>query len=248
MSYEEFSDVDTSHEHLCSDDGKAKVSSNQPYSPFTTNIQLLYFKHHVWKATLRDATGLYATQAQLTIDNSSPFVLIQASLADELHLPHTELNEPFCATAALSDTGCMYFTHTVTLHLLSHCDTFATKSVTTFIAPVLAHPMLLGRPFLVHNNLIDAGELNTICGNSGWDLLNCNYTPILNVSLQKCFHGVLCPIHKHTELYRNTIHLRSLVMTELAIKIHLHFHKLEQNRMYSKDFTVNIVKKHCTKD
>ena len=122
------------------------------------------------------------------IDHGSSSVLIRKSLTKELGLRHRHLRDPFSTELAMENDKQkieIQFSDYVKLQLHDPSTLWSSKTMRAIVAPGLCAPMILGLPFLKHNDIIvDASACTAIDKKSAFNLLN-PVIPIKPVSKQK---------------------------------------------------------------
>jgi hypothetical protein len=109
------------------------------------------------------------------IDHGSSAVLISEQYVSLLGLRCRHLREPYSAELAMDNNGCtdIQFSEYVKLQLHDPSSFWSSKSICTIIMPGLCAPMILGLPFLVHNDIIvDAVARTVVDKKCGFNLLH----------------------------------------------------------------------------
>ena len=102
-------------------------------------------------------------------------MIIHEQLVKDLNLRRCKLHEPIVSELAMQPDGPKFlkFTHFVKLKLYDSSGTYIAKTVHAVISPTLCVPVLLGLPFLKHNNIvIDADCHTAIDKKNNFDLLH----------------------------------------------------------------------------
>jgi hypothetical protein len=165
------------------------------------------------------------------IDHSSSTVLIRESYANDLGLCRKLLQTPFSAELAMENNGQKIkvdFTEYITLQLHDPSALWSSKSVRAIVAHGLCVPMILGMPFLSHNNIVvDASARSAVDKKSGFDLLNpvIPKTPI--------------PKKKLKDFYKELKADRQLMVAELNMVCHEQ--KLRTKHMFEPVKPVDII-------
>ncbi|KIO09532.1 hypothetical protein M404DRAFT_22030 [Pisolithus tinctorius Marx 270] len=121
-------------------------------------IAPLSVPHLHWSCLLEGPSLTFPLPVKALIDSSS-------------HLLHKSLN--ILVALSSGDREVMSLENYVTLSCLSPDSCFRLRSVCAIIAPRLCTPLLLGLPFLSHNNFIINHALRTcISKDTGYDLMN----------------------------------------------------------------------------
>ena len=152
------------------------VLGNGSFSEGDVSAPPMRSKHFVAKfkvsATHLDFGWTYAS----LIDNGTHLVLIRPEVADALHLKRHLLKTPETVSVAIDDgrkkekkTLYDYIEFTVT----SLDNAWTSKKVHAIVAPGLCMPLILGLPFLVHNDIVtDHAARSCIDKKTGYNLLH----------------------------------------------------------------------------
>ncbi|KAF8231833.1 hypothetical protein L208DRAFT_1275149 [Tricholoma matsutake] len=135
--------------------------------------------HLVWECAVdsRDVSVPSRIDVSALIDHGSPAVLIESSWVSCLCLKTRALPSPFPVSGAFFDdktaSPTIALMHWVKLKLHDRNNYYSARTVRALIAPHLCHPIILGLPFLSHNNIVvDARKKTTIDSVSRFDLLH----------------------------------------------------------------------------
>ena len=143
-------------------------------SPHTT--QPLHVPHMYWRCLTSGKSHEFPVSFEALIDHGSSLVLISNSCANDLGLRRKRLKKPFSAELAMQTNGQrsqIHFSEYVKLQLHDPSALWTSKSIRAVIAPNLCAPMILGLPFLSHNDIVvDAASRTAVDKKSGFDLLN----------------------------------------------------------------------------
>ncbi|KIM83942.1 hypothetical protein PILCRDRAFT_69030, partial [Piloderma croceum F 1598] len=158
------------------------------------------------------------------IDHGSSSVLIRESYVNKLGLRCKPLRKPFSAELAIENNGQkveISFSEYITLQLHDPSALWSSKSIRAIVAPGLCTPMILGLPFLSHNNIVvDASTRTAIDKKSGFNLLH----PILPTP-----H---VPKKKLKEFFKDLQQDRKLMVAKLNMVCNEHkrrsMHKFEE--------------------
>jgi hypothetical protein len=157
--------------------------------------------HLVWECTIdsHDPSSISRIPIEALIDHGSSPVLIDQDLVQHLQLPICLLPRPFPVSGAFfngsNKTPQISLTHWVKLKLHDRSNWYSARTVRVLVAPSLCHPIILGLPFLYHNNI----TVN-VCDGSAIDMT-------LNFNL---LHPVAPPVHKPI------VKLRDVISTNIA--------------------------------
>jgi hypothetical protein len=149
----------------------------------------LHVPHLYWRCFMSGAKNTFPVTFKALIDHGSSSVLIRDSFVTEIGLRCQKLPEPFSAELAMENNGrkvMIQFTEYVKVQLHDPSAYWSSKTVHAIIAPGLCAPMILGLPFLAHNNIVvDASARTVIDKNSNFDLLNPTAPPAPKPPKQK---------------------------------------------------------------
>lgn len=155
--------------------GDSDLSHN---SNDSVSTHIPFFKPHlVWECAADSLHDSCTSCIEITalIDHGSPAVLIKESLVCRLNLPMCLLPHPFPVSGAIfnESSASVSLTHWVKLKLHDHNNFYSAHTVRTLVAPKLYLPIILGLPFLSHNNIvIDAHNGTVIDYSCSFDLLH----------------------------------------------------------------------------
>ncbi|KIO11021.1 hypothetical protein M404DRAFT_966898, partial [Pisolithus tinctorius Marx 270] len=131
--------------------------------------------HLRWPCLLEGPNLTFPLPVKALIDSGSHLVLIDETLVAKLGLRRRPLHKSLHVSVALSsgDREVRSLESYVVLSCLSPDARFRSRSVRAIIAPGLCTPLLLGLPFLSHNQLVVDHALRTcINKDTGYDLMN----------------------------------------------------------------------------
>jgi len=112
-------------------------------------------------------------EVEALIDNGSSLVLIDEHLVSFLGLRVHELPQPIPIGMALSSSERTILSCYINLSVFSIDSHFQSRSIRAVIAPNLVKSLLLGYPFLAHNNiLIDHALCSCVVKDSNYDLFH----------------------------------------------------------------------------
>jgi len=110
------------------------------------------------------------------IDNGAHLVLMRPEVADELHLERHLLKVPETVSVAIEDgkkKKKMTLYYYVKFSVTSLDNVWTSKTIHAIIAPGLCMPVVLGLPFLIHNDIVtDHAEHSCIDKKTGYNFLN----------------------------------------------------------------------------
>jgi len=138
-------------------------------------------KHFITKfkvpATHLDFPLTYAS----LVDNGAHFVLIRPEVADELHLKRYPLKTPETVSVAIEDGKKkkeMTLYYYVKFAVTSLDGAWTSKTIYAIVAPGLCMPIILGLPFLIHNDIVtDHAARSCIDKKTGYNILHPVITP-----------------------------------------------------------------------
>ena len=135
--------------------------------------------HMFWRASASAPNSL-PIQFNCLLDIGSHLVIIHEQLVKDLNLRCRKLHEPIVSELAMQPDGPKFlkFMHFTKLKLYDSSGTYIAKTVRTVISPTLCAPVLLGLPFLKHNNIvIDANCCTAIDKKNNFDPLHPSSPP-----------------------------------------------------------------------
>src|SRR6202167_1497175 len=141
-----------------------------------TEVAPLHVPHLYWKCLASGKSNEFPIIFNALIDHGSSAVLISEQYVAKLGLRRKRLLEPYSAELAMESNGHkvnIEFSEYVKVTLHDPSSFWSSKSVRAIIAPGLCAPMILGMPFLVHNNIVvDADARTVIDKKCNFDLLH----------------------------------------------------------------------------
>jgi len=135
---------------------------------------LLHSKHFVTKFQIAANHLDFPLTFASLIDNGAHLVLMCPEVADELCLER-HLKEPETVSIAIEDGKKKKMTlyHFVKFTVTSLDNVWTLKTIHALIAPGLCMPIILGLPFLIHNDIVtDHAERSCIDKKTGYNFLN----------------------------------------------------------------------------
>ena len=135
----------------------------------------LTVEHLTWDANVFGGNE-FPSKINCLLDNGAHLVLIRPEAIADLALPIRKLETPISVTLALEGQETVSVLHDyVFLQLSSSNNEWTSKTVRALVAPGLCSNILLGLPFLSHNNIVIDHEARTAIDKvSGFDLLSNN--------------------------------------------------------------------------
>jgi hypothetical protein len=146
-----------------------------------TEVAPLHIPHLYWKCLAGGKVNEFPIIFNALIDHGSSAVLISEQYITKLRLCRKCLLKPYSAELAMESDGhkaIIEFSEYVKVKLHDPSSFWSSKSVRAIIAPGLCAPMILGLPFLVHNNIVvDAAACTVIDKKCNFDLLHPSALP-----------------------------------------------------------------------
>jgi hypothetical protein len=166
--------------------------------------------HLTWDANVFGGNE-FPTKINCLLDNGAHLVLIRPETVADLALPIRKLETPISVTLALEGKKTVSVFHDyVYLQLASGNNEWMSKTVRALVAPGLCSNILLGLPFLTHNNIvIDHAARTTIDKISGFNLMSDN-----SKMPRDTIHKMLPPKVKVKRILKN----RKAAINELETK------------------------------
>ena len=139
------------------------------------SVAPLTVDHLKWNANVF-GNNEFPMRIECLLDNGAHLILIRPETVADLALPICKLSEPFSITVAIrSEKVVSTFHNYVHLQLCSVNNEWSSKTVHALITPDLCTNILLGLPFLAHNNIVvDHASRTVIDKESGFNLLDDN--------------------------------------------------------------------------
>ena len=140
------------------------------------DIAPLTVAHLFWKACVNGGPDGFPVIFDALLDHGSHTVLISDEFATSLALKHRKLQEPMSVEMAIpgdSKKIVVKLFHWVKLRLYDPSGAWTLKTLRAVIAPSLCANVILGGPFLAHNNIVvDHSTRTAIDKLLNFDLLN----------------------------------------------------------------------------
>jgi hypothetical protein len=183
--------------------------------------------HLFWKCSVSGPANSFPVTINALIDNGSHTVLISEYLTKSLGLERRKLHEPMYVEMVMPEDGSkcvIQLNEWVKLSLYDVSGLWTSKTVHAVIALSLCAPVILGLPFLSHNNImIDHSARTVIDKMTGFDLLHPPLPPTPKI-----------PKLKLKEFFLQLKADRALMLAELKmvcaeckVLIHSHFEKVK---------------------
>jgi hypothetical protein len=145
-------------------------------SPHADPVAPLHVPHLFWRCKATGPATEFPIVIDALFDHGSHAVLISENLATRLGLRRRRLPKPETVELAMRSNKKkveIKLNEYVKLPLSDPSAYWTSKSVRAIVAPGLCSPIILGLPFLSHNNIvIDHAARTAIDKNSNFDLLN----------------------------------------------------------------------------
>ena len=177
--------------------------------------------HLRWHANIFGANDFPMT-FECLLDSGAHLNLIRPEAVVDLGLSVKKLKRPIPIAVAFQDSSAVKsFEDYVSITLSSRNNAWSSHTVKAIVAPGLCHDILLGLPFLSHNQIvIDHTARTAIDKVSGFDLLNENaHIPMRKIK-------AIAPRVRRAELKRElelerelVLNLRKVMITELKSKL-----------------------------
>ena len=145
------------------------TANTNPVAPITV-------PHMFWHASVSPPDSL-PLQFDCLLDIGLHLVIIQDQLINDLKLHHQKLQNPIISELVIQPDGpkVLEFNEYVKLKLYDSSGTYTAKTVHAVICWTLCTPVLLGLPFLQHNNIvIDVNSHTAIDKKNQFNLLHPN--------------------------------------------------------------------------
>ena len=136
--------------------------------------------HLMWQATVWSSMDVQVPVDTL-LNNGAHLALIRPDFVHDLNLPIRKLSKPLCIMLALQNTPTVIeLSDYVVLSLSFLNNTWTSRPIHALVAPGLCAKILLGLPWLAHNNIVvDHSICSAVDKTCGFDLLNECVTPFL---------------------------------------------------------------------
>ena len=134
--------------------------------------------HLMWNANILSRDG-FPVSVECMIDSGAHMVLIRPEVVADLALPTRKLKTPLFMTLAVGEGQVTELLSYVSLSLSSLNNAWTSRPVRAIVAPGLCTNVLLGLPFLEHNQIVIDHSLRTVIHrDTKFDLLKDNTAPI----------------------------------------------------------------------
>ena len=130
-------------------------------SGYRSNVSLFFVPHLKWKANFCSSSSNFLVAMDCLIDNACPYVLIHPDIVIDLGLTVRKVKKLFRTTSAFSNNE-VSFDKYVTLQPSSVNNAWLSKLTRALLSNELCAPIILGLPFLQHNNLVIDHRLRII--------------------------------------------------------------------------------------
>jgi RNase H-like domain found in reverse transcriptase/Integrase zinc binding domain len=168
---------------------------NEDLAPFTVP-----HGHLFWHCSINGAANGFPITLSALIDHGSHVVLISDEFTNSLFLKRSKLFEPMSVELAMPAEGpkCIVcLSKWVKLKLYDPSGAWQSKTVRAIIASSLCVPVILGGPFLTHNNIVidheHPGENNifVMCNTSDWQMgATLSFSPTLETARPVAFDSM----------------------------------------------------------
>ena len=160
-------------------------------------------------------------------------MLVRPDFVHDLNLPIQKLSKPLCVTLALQDTPtAVELSDYVVLSLSSLNNAWTYRPVHALVAPGLCAKILLGLPWLAHNNIVvDHSICSAVDKTCDFDLLNECAIPILHK------RPSISPKKKRD----NISHFRKNMIAELKLKCAERLSTLSKGNLFETMKEVDVI-------
>lgn len=152
------------------------TDGGQPMAASSSELPNIHERHLYWRCSTSGPADSLPISLDALIDNGSHAVLIRDDFVNSLALRHRKLPKPETVELAMQSGGKKVFvelTHWVKLKLHDPSNFWSACTVRAIVTPGLCAPIVLGLPFLVHNNIVVDHAARTVIDKiSNFDLLN----------------------------------------------------------------------------
>jgi len=158
------------------------IATVHPQKPSPTptasrcDVAPLTVPHLFWQCSISGPANCLPVTVNALIDHGAHAVLISEDLATSLNLRRRKLHDPMAVEMAMPGEGknrIIELKEWVKLAPYDVSGLWTSKTVRAVIAPSLCAPIILGLPFLSHNNIIIDHAARTVIDKlSNFDLLN----------------------------------------------------------------------------
>ena len=197
----------------------------------------MHVPHFYWHCLAYGANEFPLTFRAL-IDHGSSAALISEEYVVKLGLCRKRLLAPYAIELTMEKNGQkvdIEFSEYVKIQLHNPSAFWTSKSVRAIIAPSLCTPMILGLPFLVHNNIVvDASARTIIDKTYGFDLLNPVAPPFKSPPKQKL-----------RDFFKELQEDRKLMVAKLKMVCNDHLHHTQYKFEQVKPVDVLAVIRQC---
>jgi hypothetical protein len=141
-----------------------------------SDLGLLKCKHFIWNCTINGLLSEFPLKVSALVDNDCHLVLIRPDIIQKLSLPIHTLHTPEPVDVTIKNgkekQKCI-LKEFVILGITSIDQQWSSKHIRAIITPNLCMPLILGIPFLSHNNIVTDHALRS-CVNkeNSYNLIN----------------------------------------------------------------------------
>ncbi|KAF5368252.1 hypothetical protein D9757_011235 [Collybiopsis confluens] len=170
-----FSDRHLTADNRNDDDSSESGEGTDNAGSVSLSQMPFFVPHFLWRALISGPALSDPLPLTVMIDDGCPFVLIRADVVTRLGLKRKRLRNPQQMSLAMSSGVDEVFSayEYCSFPISDYTSAWTSRHVRALIVPSLCDPILLGLPFLLHNNLVaDYGARTLIHKPSGFDLLN----------------------------------------------------------------------------
>jgi len=223
-------DISTAAVVLLHSPAKYGSDSDEDWEMSDHDVSLpIHAKHLIWNCQVNSLTDDFPVKTRTLIDNSAHLVLIHLELVKKLTLKKYCLNKPEVVNVAFgnekNETKLYFY---IKLSVTSLDSTWTSQSVRAIVTPGLCTPIILGLPWLEHNNIVTDHATHTcIDKKNNYDLLN---PPVILPPPP--------PKPKLREQIKSTKADKKLVLAELMMVCNDHIRHLNLKPEEVKEFNV----------
>jgi Aspartyl protease len=141
-----------------------------------SDLSPLKCKHFIWNCIINGPLSEFPLKVSTLVDNGCHLVLIRPNIVQKLGLPIHTLHTPEPVDVAIKNRKekqkCI-LKKFVILSVTSIDQQWSSKRIRAIIAPNLCMPLILGIPFLSHNNIVmDHALRSCVDKKSDYNLIN----------------------------------------------------------------------------
>jgi len=204
-------------------DDKYSPTPSPSTSEGKDDVSPFFVPHIHWEANYFSNGSDFPVAVDSLIDDACPYVLIRPDIVIELGLTMRKVKKPYHATSAFSSKECI-FENYVMLQPSSLNNAWTSRPTRALIADDLCAPIILGLPFLQHNDIVIDYKERTVIDKK------CDYRLVGENSVKRPKERKRTP-HEIRKSFRN---LRREWLIELKWKCTQRKQWLEKEGMFEK--------------